>query len=76
MRRMILDFTIVSSRDIWTSAMGMLNSHGLGALEMASCQAEAMIDCGDVEEAERWTRVLSAIEELQRPEPRDGEEIH
>lgn len=76
MRRMFSEATTFSQRDIWTSALGMLDSHGMGALEMASCQAEAMIDSGDVAEAERWTRVLSAIEELQRPEPRDGEAIH
>jgi hypothetical protein len=76
MRRMLSEVTAFSSRDIWTSALGMLDSHGMGALEMALCQAEAMIDSGDVAEAERWTRVLSAIEELQRPEPRDGEAIH
>jgi len=76
MRRMNMDIPTFSTRDIWTSALGMLNSHGRGALEMASCQAEAMIDSGDVAEAERWTLVLSAIEELQRPTPRHGEAIH
>lgn len=76
MRRMNLDLPLFSPREIWTRALGMLNSHGRGALEMASCQAEAMIDSGDVAEAERWTMVLSAIEELQRPRPRDGEAIH
>lgn len=76
MRRTPSEITAFAPRDIWTSALGMLDSHGRGALEMASCQAEAMIDCGDVAGAERWARVLSAIEELQRPEPRSGEAIH
>jgi hypothetical protein len=54
----------------------MLDSHGTDALEMASCQAEAMIDRGDVSGAELWSRILWAIEELQRPSPRQGEAIH
>lgn len=65
-----------SQRDIWTGALGMLDSHGTDALEMASCQAEAMIDRGDVAGAELWSRILGAIQELQRPEPRRGEAIH
>lgn len=65
-----------SPRDIWTSALGMLDSHGTDAVEMASCQAEAMIDRGDVSGAELWSRILWAIEELQRPSPRQGEAIH
>lgn len=68
--------TRFSQRDIWTSALGMLDSHGTDALEMASCQAEAMIDRGDVSGAELWSRILGAIQELQRPEPRHGEAIH
>ena len=65
-----------SQRDIWTGALGMLDSHGTDAIEMASCQAEAMIDRGDVAGAELWSRILGAIQELQRPEPRHGEAIH
>lgn len=66
----------LSQREVWTSALGMLDCHGENALEMASCQAEAMIDRGDVAGAELWSRILGAIEELQRPEPRYGEWIH
>jgi hypothetical protein len=65
-----------SQRDIWTGALGMLDSHGPDALEMATCQAEAMIDRGDVSGAELWSRILGAIQELQRPAPRHGEAIH
>ena len=66
----------LSQREVWTSALGMLDCHGANALEMACCQAEAMIDRGDVAGAELWSRILGAIEELQRPEPRQGESIH
>jgi hypothetical protein len=76
MRRMTSEITQFSPRDIWTSALGMLDSHGMDALEMATCQAEAMIDRGDVAGAELWSRILGAIEELQRPAPRTGEAIH
>lgn len=68
--------TSFSQRDIWTGALGMLDSHGTDALEMASCQAEAMIDRGDVSGAELWSRILGAIQELQRSQPRHGEAIH
>jgi hypothetical protein len=76
MPRTSSEVTKFSPRDIWTSALGMLDSHGTDALEMASCQAEAMIDRGDVAGAELWSRILNAIEELQRPSPRTGEAIH
>lgn len=66
----------LSQREIWTSALTLIDSHGTDALEMASCQAEAMIDRGDIAGAELWSRILGAIEELQRPEPRRGEAIH
>lgn len=76
MRRIMTDPTVFSLRDVWTSASGMVENHGQQALEVASCQAEAMIDRGDVAGADLWSRILGAIEELQRPAPRKDEAIH
>ncbi len=66
----------LSPREIWMNALGMVDNHGADAREMASCQAGALIDRGDFAGAELWSRVLRAIDELQRAEPRGGESIH
>ena len=66
----------LSPRDIWMNALGMVGNHGSAAREMASCQAAALIDRGDLAGAEIWSRVLRAIDELQRAQPRGGESIH
>ncbi len=66
----------LSPREIWMNALGMVDNHGTDAREMASCQAGALIDRGDFAGAELWSRVLRAIDELQRAQPRGGEAIH
>lgn len=66
----------LTPREIWSSALSMLDCHGRDAVEMASSQAEAMIDRGDVSGAELWSRILLAIEELLRSSPRCDESIH
>lgn len=66
----------LSQREIWTSALSMIDSHGLDAIGMASHQAEALIDNGDIAGAELWARILTAIEELQRATPYRDELIH
>ena len=57
----------LSQREIWASALSLIDSHGDDAIGMASTQAEALIDNGDIAGAELWARILTAIEELQRP---------
>jgi hypothetical protein len=66
----------LSPREIWMNALGMVDNHGSAAREMASCQAAALIDRGDLAGAEIWSRVLRAIDELQRVELRGGESVH
>lgn len=56
--------------------MSLIDSHGDDAIGMASHQAEALIDNGDIAGAELWARILTAIEELQRPVPHCDEAIH
>lgn len=66
----------LTAREVWSSATSMIECHGKDAGEIASSQAEAMIDRGDVTGAELWSRILLAIEELQRSSPRLDESIH
>ncbi len=66
----------LSPREIWMNALGLVDNHGIAAREMASCQAGALIDRGDFAGAELWSRVLRAIDELQRAQPRGGEAVH
>ncbi|HEY4134276.1 MAG TPA: hypothetical protein VGO34_03585 [Alphaproteobacteria bacterium] len=70
------DSAQLSQREIWTNALSLIDSHGDDAIGMASNQAEALIDNGDIAGAELWARILTAIEELQRPTPHYDESIH
>lgn len=66
----------LSAREIWCSALSLIDSHGDDAIGMASHQAEALIDNGDLAGAELWARILTAIEELQRVTPYRDEFVH
>ncbi len=42
----------------------------------AAMRADAMLEKGDLAGAAVWRRVLTAVEELQRKERREGEAAH
>ena len=39
-------------------------------------RADELLDAGDLDGAAVWRRIIRAIEELQRKEPREGEAVN
>ena len=53
-----------------------MKQHGDEAPIHAAMRADELLDKGDIEGRAVWRRVIRAIEELQRKEPREGEAAH
>ena len=54
----------------------LIRKHGKGAALEAAQRADAMLECGDMSGYTVWKRIVRAVEELQRKEPREGEAAH
>ncbi len=61
---------------IYRSANLLVKQHGHDAPIHAAMRADAMLDKGDLEGVSVWKRVLRAVGELQRVEPRPGGKVH
>ena len=57
-------------------ANDLLERHGADAPIEAAMRADAMLEKGDLGGLAVWKRILRAIEELQRAEPKSGEAVH
>ncbi len=68
-----------SDLDTYRTAWVLLDQHD-GDGELASLDAamrsDELLDGGDLEGAKVWRRVIEAVEELGREEPREGETQH
>ena len=62
--------------DIYRSANALVKQHGQAAPIQAAMRADAMLDKGDLDGAAVWRRILGAVEEIQRVEPRPGGKVH
>ena len=62
--------------DIWRTAYFMLREHGEDAFFEAALRADALFSKGDFMGAAVWTRIGSAIEDLKRRAPREGEAVN
>jgi hypothetical protein len=69
-RRMIDDL------DVWRAAGLMVKRHKADASVMAAQRADELFNEGDYEGAAVWRRILSAIEELARTRPAEGERVN
>ncbi len=49
---------------------------GQDAPIQAAMRADAMLEKGDLDGYAVWRRILRAVEELQRAEPRPGAQVH
>ena len=54
----------------------MLKPYGDGAATEAATRADEFLDRDNISGQPAWTRIMQAIEELQRERPRDGEPMH
>ena len=64
---------MIEDIDIWRCAHLLIQQHGDGAEFDAAMRADAMMAKGDVAGEAVWKRVLAAIRELQRTQPKEGE---
>ncbi len=62
--------------DIWRSARVLIDQHCEDAPIHAAMRADAMLEAGDLGGCAKWKRILRAIEELQRAQPKSGEAGH
>ncbi len=68
---------MTSDLDIYRTANVLIREHGEdAALVEAAQQADAMLDKGSLDGQRVWKRVLAAVEEIQREEPREGEAVN
>ncbi len=60
----------MDDRDIWRSAKALTDNYGDDATIHAAMRADELLAHGDLDGAGTWRRVIQAIEELERTEPR------
>ncbi len=62
--------------DIYRSANILVKQHGQDAPIHAAMRADAMLDKGYLDGYSVWKRIIKAVEDLQRAEPRPGGKVH
>ena len=62
--------TVMDEADIWRSAKALIDSYGADASIHAAMRADKLLAQGDIDGAGTWRRVLVAVKELERTEPR------
>ena len=67
---------MIPDRDIHYYTQVLVKHHGEGASVRATTRANTMLKAGDLDAYAMWKRILKAVEELQRAEPKSGEAVH
>ena len=67
---------MIPDLDIWRAARVMVKHYGESAATEAAMRADEFLDQGIIDGQRVWTRIVQAIEELQRERPREGEAVH
>ncbi len=67
---------MIPDLDIYRSAQALVKHHGADAPVHAAMRADAMLEKGDLNGCAVWKRIVKAVEELQRVEPRPGARTH
>ncbi len=62
--------------DIYRAATVIMKQYSEDARVHAAMRASEMIEAGDLDAHAVWKRILKAIHELQRAEPKSGEAVH
>ncbi len=65
-----------SDLDIYRTANVLIREHGEDAALEAAQRADAMLEKGCLDGRRVWKRVLAAVKEIQRQEPREGEAVN
>ncbi len=64
---------MTSDLDIYRTASVLIREHGDDAALKAAQPADAVLEKGRLDGQRVWKRVLAAVKEIQRQEPREGE---
>ena len=67
---------MTSEIDVYRSAHALIQQHGEAAAIEAAMKADAMLEQGDLDGAAVWRRIVAAVNELQRTEPKPGKRWH
>ncbi len=67
---------MTSNLDIFRTAAVLIREHGEDAALEAAHRADAMLEKGSLGGQRVWKRVLAAVKEIQRQEPREGEAVN
>jgi hypothetical protein len=62
--------------DYWRTAAQLMRQHGADAAIEAALRADALLDQGDAEGCRVWTRIVRAINSLERNSPTPNEKLH
>ena len=62
--------------DIYRSAKLLIDQHGEAAAIEAAMKSDALLDKGDLDGAAVWRRIVEAVNEMQRGEPKPGMRRH
>ena len=67
---------MTSEIDIYRTASVLIRDYGDEADLVAAMRADAMLEKGSLDGPRVWKRVLAAVKEIQREEPREGEAVN
>ena len=67
---------MTSDLDIYRTASVLIREHGDEADLVAAMRADSFLDDGDIDGSAIWKRVLKAVKEIQKQEPREGEAVN
>ena len=67
---------MTSDLDIYRTASVLIREHGKDATLEAAQRGDAMLEKGSLDGQRVWKRVLAAVKEIQRQEPREGEAVN
>jgi hypothetical protein len=67
---------MTSEIDIYRTASVLIRDYGDEADLVAAMRADAMLEKGSLDGLRVWKRVLAAVKEIQRQEPREGEAVN
>ncbi len=67
---------MTSDLDVYRTASVLIREHGEDAAPEVAQRADAMLEKGSLDGLRVWKRVLAAVKEIQRQEPREGEAVN
>jgi hypothetical protein len=72
---MVSRIRAINERDIWCTARALIEEHCERAGIHLAQRADALLAEGELECHRAWKWVLAAIDAIQRPAPREGENV-